>query len=95
MGFGGAKQQVPSPWGEKQFKQAAGAPEFTKGLPAAGARLKKVMAKRFMVVDGEEYFEVHRGEWVKSSSQPVGPCKTCRGKGKIVRHRVWQCPELE
>ena len=20
MGFGGAKQQVPSPWGEKQFK---------------------------------------------------------------------------
>ena len=21
MGLGGAKQQVPSPWGEKQFKQ--------------------------------------------------------------------------
>ena len=21
MGFGGAQQQVPSPWGEKQFKQ--------------------------------------------------------------------------
>ena len=69
-----------------QSKQAAGAPEFTEGLTAAGARLKKVMAKRFKVVDGEEYFEVHRGEWVKSSSQPVGPCKTSRGKGKIVRH---------
>ena len=24
MGFGGAKQQVPSPWGEKQFKHPIG-----------------------------------------------------------------------
>ena len=24
MGFGGAKQQVPSPWGEKQFKPTYG-----------------------------------------------------------------------
>ena len=78
-----------------QSKQAAGAPEFTKGLTAARARLKKGMSKRFNVVDGEEYFEVHRGEWVKSNSQPVGPCKTCRGKGKIVRYWVWRCPELE
>ena len=31
MGFGGAKQQVPSPWGEKQFKPAV------KGVRSARA----------------------------------------------------------
>ena len=37
MGFGGAKQQVPSPWGEKQFKPptAVGCPLTAVGYPSA------------------------------------------------------------
>ena len=58
-------------------KQASADPEFTSGLSTAGARLKKVMRRRFKMVDGTEYFEVHKGEWVRSDSAPVGPCKTC------------------
>ena len=70
-------------------------PDFTSSLTPAGAHLKKVMKKRFKVVDGIEFFEVHRGEWVRSDSSPVGPCKTCRQHGLIERHRVWTCPRLE
>ena len=35
--------------------------------------LKKVLKKQFKVIDGFEFFEVHRGEWVRSVSLPVGP----------------------
>ena len=56
-------------------KQAPADPDFTLGLITAGARLKKVMRRRFKMVDGVEYFEVHKGEWVRSDSAPVGPCK--------------------
>ena len=31
MGFGGAKQQVPSPWGEKQFKPGRSTLDPKKG----------------------------------------------------------------
>ena len=76
-------------------KQASPNPDFTSGLTLAGARLKKVMKKRFKVVDGVEFFEVHSGEWVKSDSSPVGPCKSCRQHGLIERHWVWMCPRLK
>ena len=76
-------------------KQASNTAVFTEGLTPAGAHIKKVMAKRFKMVDGEEHFEVHRGEWIKTSSPPVSPYKTCRGKAQIERHWVWQCPMLE
>ena len=66
-----------------------------EGLTEAGKRLKRVMRKRFKYVDGVEYFEIHKGEWIKTSEDPVGPCKTCRGRGEIVRHWVWRCPHLE
>ena len=33
MGFGGAKQQVPSPWGEKQFKLPTCGPLLIWGPP--------------------------------------------------------------
>ena len=68
---------------------------FTSGLSTAGARLKKVMRRRFKMIDGVEYFEVHKGEWVRSDSAPVGPCKTCKGHGLIERHWVWNCARLE
>ena len=54
-------------------KQASADPDFTTGLSTAGARLKKVMRRCFKMVDGTEYFEVHKGEWVRSHSAPVGP----------------------
>ena len=73
-------------------KQASSNPDFTSGLTPAGARLKKVMKKRF---DGVEFFEVHHGECVRSDSSPVGPCKTYRQHGLIERHWVWMCPKLE
>ena len=76
-------------------KQASADPDFTSGLSTAGARLKKVMRRRFKMVDGVEYFEVHKGEWVRSDSAPVGPCKTCKGHGLTERHWVWNCPRLE
>ena len=42
MGFGGAKQQVPSPWGEKQFKPCRlGGPQRFK----AGGQKSKVAHK--------------------------------------------------
>ena len=66
-----------------------------EGLTEAGKRLKLVMRKRFKFVEGVEYFEIHKGEWIKRSEEPVGPCKTCRGRGEIVRHWVWRCPYLE
>ena len=69
-------------------KQASNTAVFAQGLTPAGARIRKVMAKRFKMVDGEEHFEVHRGEWIKTSSPRVGPCKTCRGKGQIERDWV-------
>ena len=75
-------------------KQASADPDFTSGLSTAGARLKKVMRRRFKMVHGTEYFEVHKGEWVRSDSAPVGPCKTCKGHGLIERHWVWNCPRL-
>ena len=77
-----------------QFEQAV-APEVTDGLSIARARLKKAMSQRFKMVDGIEYFEVHKDECVWSDSQPVGPCQTCRDKGKVERHWVWQCVLLE
>ena len=64
-------------------KQTSSNPDFTSGLTPAGARLKKVMKKRFKIVDRVEFFEVHRGEWVRSDSLPVGPC---RQHGLIERH---------
>ena len=67
-------------------KQASADPDFTSGLSTTGARLKKVMRRLFKMVDGVEYFEVHKGEWVRSDSAPVGPCKTCKGHGSIERH---------
>ena len=75
-------------------KQASADPDFTSGLSTAGPRLKKVMRRRFKMVDGTEYFEVPKGEWVRSDSAPVG-CKTCKGHGLIERHWVWNCPRLE
>ena len=45
-----------------QSKQAAATLEFTETLTPAGARLKKVISKRFKLMDGVEYFEVHKGE---------------------------------
>ena len=59
-----------------------------ESLMEAGKRLKRVMRKRFKYVEGVEYFEIHKGEWIKTSEEPVGPCKTCRGRGEIVRHWV-------
>ena len=76
-------------------KQASADPDFTSRLSKAGARRKKVMRCRFKMVDGVEYFEVHKGEWVRSDSAPVGPCKTCTGHGSIERHWVWNCPRFE
>ena len=76
-------------------KQASADPDFTSSLSTAGARLKKVMRRRFKMVDGLVYFEVHKGEWVRSDSAPAGPCKTCKGHGSIERHWVWNCPRLE
>ena len=38
---------------------------------------------------------MHKGEWVRSHSASVGPCKTCKGHGLIERHWVWNCPRLE
>ena len=76
-------------------KQACADPDITSGLSTAGARLKKVMRRRFKMVDGVEYFEVHKGEWARSDSAPVGPCKTCKGHGSIQRHWVWNCPRWE
>ena len=76
-------------------KQASVDPDFTSGLSAAGARLQKVMRRRFKMVDGVECFEVHNGEWVRSDSAPVGPYKTCKGPGSIERHWVWNCPRLD
>ena len=78
-----------------QSKQVSSNSVFTEGLTPAGARIKKIMAKRFRIQDGVEFFEVHKNEWVQSSDPPVGPCKTCREKGKIECHWVWQCPLLE
>ena len=66
-----------------------------EGLTEAGKRLKRVMRKRFKYVEGVEYFEIHKGEWIKTSEEPVGPCKTCRGRAEIVHHWVWRCPYLE
>ena len=73
-------------------KQASSNPDFTSGLTPARARLKKAMKKRFKVVDGVEFFEVHRGEWFRSDSSPVGPSKTYQPHGFIERHWVWTCP---
>ena len=39
MGFGGAKQQVPSPWGEKQFKHEGQEVGQTRCVPYHEARL--------------------------------------------------------
>ena len=58
-------------------KQASSNPDFTSGLPPASAPLKKEMKKRFKIVDGVEFLEVHRGEWVRCDSSLVVPCKTC------------------
>ena len=69
-------------------KQASSNPDFTCGLTSAGAHLKKVMKEWFKVVNGVEFFEVHRGEWVRSDSSLVGPCKTCCQHGLIERHWV-------
>ena len=66
-----------------------------EGLTEAVKRLKRVMRKRFKYVGGVEYFEIHKGEWIKTSEQPVGPCKTCRERGEIVRHWVWRFLYLE
>ena len=76
-------------------KQASANLDFTCGLTHAGACLTKVMKKRFKIVDGVEFFEVHCGEWVRSDSSPVGPCKTRQQHGLIERHWVWMCPRLE
>ena len=76
-------------------KQASANPDFTSGLSTAGACLKKVLQRRFKMVDGTEYFVVHKGEWVRSDSAPVGACKTCKGHGLMERHWVWNCPRLE
>ena len=56
------------------------------GLTEAGKRLKRVMRKRFKYVDGQEYFEKDNGEWVKTTEDPVGLCKTCRSRGEVMRH---------
>ena len=77
------------------FKQSSNTAVFSETLTPAGAPIKKVMAKRFKRVGGEEHFEVHRGEWMKTNSPPVCLCKMCRGNGQIERHWVWQCPLLE
>ena len=69
--------------GSSSSKQTSSNPDFTSGLTRAGARLKKVMKKRFIIVDGVEFLEVHRGEWVRSDSSPVGPYKTCQQHGLI------------
>ena len=66
-----------------------------EGLTEAGKRLKRVTRKRFKYVEGVEYFEIHKGEWIKTSEEPVGPCKTSRGRAKILRHWVWRGPYLE
>ena len=58
-------------------KQASSNPDFASSLTPARARLKKSMKKPFKIVEGVEFFEVHRGEWVTCDSSPVGPCKTC------------------
>ena len=39
--------------------------------------------KRFKYIEGEEYFEIHKGEWVQSADDPVGLCKTCRSHGGL------------
>ena len=71
-----------------QSKQAAQNWEFTQGMSPAGCRWKRVMSKGFEVQDGVEYFEVHKGEWVRTDSQPMGPCKTLRGKGTMHRQAL-------
>ena len=64
-------------------KQASSNPDFTSGLTPARARLKKVTKQQFKVVNGVEFFEVHDGEWVRSHSSPVGPCKHAASMGSL------------
>ena len=66
-----------------------------EGLSEAGKRLKKAMRRRFKIIDGEEFFEIHKNEWVRTTEDPVGPCKTCKARGEVTRHWVWRCPFLE
>ena len=66
-----------------------------EGLSEAGKRLKKAMRRRFKVIDGEEFFEIHKNEWVRTTEDPIGPCKTCKARGEVTRHLVWRCPFLE
>ena len=49
-------------------KQASADPDFTSCLSTAGARLKKVMRRRLKMVNGVEYFELHKGKWLRSDS---------------------------
>ena len=55
-------------------KQALADPDSLSGFRA---RLKKVMRRRFKMVDGVEYFEVHKRKCVRSDSALLGPLKTC------------------
>ena len=64
-------------------------------LGEAGMRLKRAMRKRFKIVDGEEFFKIHKNEWVRTSEDPIGHCKTCGSRGEVIRHWVWRCPHLE
>ena len=66
-----------------------------EGPSEAGKRLKKAMRRRFKIIDGEEFFEIHKNEWVRTTEDPVGPCKTCKARGEVTRHWVWRCPFLE
>ena len=71
-------------------KQAAVGPNFTSGLTPAGARIKRAMKKRFKMMDDHEWFEVHRGEWVRTDS-PVAFLDQPKGDAK----GGTQAPDLE
>ena len=47
-------------------------------MTEAGNRLKRVLRKRFKYVEGVESFKIHKGECIKVSEEPAGPCTTWR-----------------
>ena len=57
--------------------------------------LQRALRCRFQIVEGEEFFEITKNEWLRTTEDPIGPYKTCTFRGEVVCHRVWRCPALE
>ena len=66
-----------------------------EGVSEAGMCLTRTMRKRCKILDGKEFFEIHKNESVGTTEDPTRLCHTCRSRGEVVRHLVWGCPHLE